>query len=219
MGFCVRPVTRWGVRRHDLFQSGRPVVVPGRKVEFNLSDAAIRPPHVEDESLYPRSIVDKGACSDAEWESVLRESCSPSAADMFDGKLQEGRYVLPGEETQSLGTVGGVLVEYVKVEDRHGRRRYRMSFRDAVGGRYAGMPVNDLTFRASMQRSIDVLGDEIEAEEAVLEALLDADRTYLRIGLARPRQLEQYPQACWTQVTGVYTFPDYLEGKTFADFL
>jgi hypothetical protein len=60
---------------------------------------------------------------------------------------------------------------------------------------------------------------DIEAEEAVSEALLNAERTYLRIGLARPRQLERYPEACWTQVTGVYTFPDYLEGKTFADFL
>ena len=53
----------------------------------------------------------------------------------------------------------------------------------------------------------------------MLEALLNAERTYLRIGLTRPRQLEHYPETCWTQVTGGYTFPDYLEGKTFADFL
>ena len=37
---------------------------------------------------------------------------------------------------------------------------------------------------------------------------------YLRLGLARA-----YPKnQCYLQVTGVYSFPDYLDGRNFADF-
>jgi len=34
------------------------------------------------------------------------------------------------------------------------------------------------------------------------------------IGLTRP-----YEGWCWLQVNGVYIFPDYLEGRCFADFV
>lgn len=49
-----------------------------------------------------------------------------------------------------------------------------------------------------------------------MEALHSVDRIYIRLGLTRPWG---DPEVCWTQVTGIYTFPDYLEGKTFADFI
>ncbi len=41
VGFCVRPMLRGGVRQRHLFSQGRAIVVPGRKVEFNLSDARV----------------------------------------------------------------------------------------------------------------------------------------------------------------------------------
>jgi hypothetical protein len=40
---------------------------------------------------------------------------------------------------------------------------------------------------------------------------------YLRIGLARG--WEKYPDRCYLQVTGIYSFPDYLGGKTLCDFV
>jgi hypothetical protein len=39
---------------------------------------------------------------------------------------------------------------------------------------------------------------------------------YLRIGLARG--WDEQPDRCYLQITGIYTFPDYLAGKTFDDF-
>ena len=45
-----------------------------------------------------------------------------------------------------------------------------------------------------------------------------ADRAYLRLGLTRPAEVGGYDETCWAQVTGVYTFPDYLGGKKFTDF-
>jgi ATP-dependent DNA helicase RecQ len=38
----------------------------------------------------------------------------------------------------------------------------------------------------------------------------------LRIGLTR--HWDAYPDRCFLQITGIHTFPDYLEGQTFADF-
>ena len=49
-----------------------------------------------------------------------------------------------------------------------------------------------------------------------MTALLKSKEVLLRIGLARG--WEEHPDRCYIQLTGVYTFPDYLEGKTFADF-
>ena len=49
-----------------------------------------------------------------------------------------------------------------------------------------------------------------------MDALRSVDRIYLRLGLTRPWGDPEY---CWTQVTGIYTFPDYLEGSTFAHFI
>lgn len=219
VGFCVRPVLRGGVLRRHLFNQGRAIVVPGRKVEFNLSDAKVEPPHVEDETLEPSSIRDRGRCSDADWEEVLASSCSAGVEEIFDGYLEGDRNVAPGSKTRSLGTIADVHVEYVSVGEISGRRRYGLSFREQGGRRYRDLPINDLTFRAGMGRSLDALGDGPSAEEAVLEALLNVERIYLRVGLTRPRQIGDRPDMCWTQITGVYTFPDYMEGKTFADFL
>jgi hypothetical protein len=45
-------------------------------------------------------------------------------------------------------------------------------------------------------------------------------RVFLRIGLARNwhPDRDQPQNRCYLQITGVYTFPDYLGGRCFADF-
>jgi hypothetical protein len=46
--------------------------------------------------------------------------------------------------------------------------------------------------------------------------LFKKNTIYLRIGLSRGWQ--KYPDRCYLQVNGVFTFPDYLDGKTFLDY-
>ena len=46
--------------------------------------------------------------------------------------------------------------------------------------------------------------------------MLKSRKVYLRLGLARG--WHKYPDRCYIQITGVYTFPDYLEGHTFAAY-
>ena len=222
-GRCVRPVTRGGVKREHLFGSrllgrGAVAVYPRARVTFDLTPTEVIPPHVEDEEFEARSIVAEGACEDYEWEHILLANSFGSVEDVFDGYLEGGRRVPPGARTRSLGTVADIRILAVKVDDTYGRLQFRLDFADATGRRYWRYPVNDLAFRAALQANVDALGDDRKAEQAILLALRLSERVYVRVGLARPEQLGSFPEACWTQVTGIYTFPDYLNSKTFADF-
>lgn len=217
-GRCVRPIRQGGVQRSHLFRDGRLAVYPRAKVRFDFSPTEIVPPHIEDMRFEPKSVAQVGACNDSEWEEVLRSTCFPSVAEMFDGYLEDGRRVPPDAKTRSLGTIGNVEPIKLTVDDSLDRWRVRLDFADSNVQYYRRFPINDLAFRLHCQERIDELGDVAKAEQSVLRELLAADRVYLRIGLARPQKMGDYPLACWTQVTGVYTFPDYLKGKTFADF-
>ena len=57
-----------------------------------------------------------------------------------------------------------------------------------------------------------------QAANNTLETLRQVSRIYLRIGLARPTWIGHYPETCWVQITGVYTFPDYLDGRNWSEF-
>lgn len=48
-----------------------------------------------------------------------------------------------------------------------------------------------------------------------LTAVLQKAQVFLRIGLSRG--WEKFPDRCYLQITGVYSFPDYLGGRCFAD--
>lgn len=57
-----------------------------------------------------------------------------------------------------------------------------------------------------------------EAAARIAARINDAEAIYLRIGLSRPFQPRSSAEAvCYLMVTGVYTFPSYLEGR-FADY-
>ena len=218
-GECVRPITEDGVRRHHLFRDGLLLIYPRAKVEFDLLPMETRRPHIEDHAFLPETITYRGACSDYEWENLLRRSASPGVEELFDGLLQDGRRVPPDSFTRSLGTVAEVAAYEVAVDESQGRQQFRMNFTDGTGKTYERYPINDLALRTVMEKHIELGGDVRAAERAVTQALQSARRVYLRIGLARPDVLGIHPEACWTQITGVYTFPDYLKGKTFADFI
>ena len=216
-GNCVRPVVRGGVRKQHLFRGDRVSIYPRANVEFDLSDAKIQPPHTEDKTFDPTSIKWQRDCHDAEWERVLNDSCSPNLADIFDGYLEHNRRVPPGSNTRSLGTIADVEIDDVFVDESFNKRRIKLDFVDSSGELYSNLPVNDLAFIAYFHHLTNVLGSDAKAETNAKRALRSTDRVYLRIGLARPIPLGSYERACWTQVTGIYTFPDYLKGKNFAD--
>ena len=214
---CIRPVIEDGVLIWDLLRQGKPVIFPGAKVEFDLTPADVVPPHIEDLTFDPDSVERRGVFVDRHWEQLLRSICFESVAEIFDGHLAD-RKVPPGAKTRSLGTVAGVRLNRLEVDDRFGRRTLRLNFEDGAGEAYMRLPVNDLAFRGFFKEQESSALGKGKAELAVMTALTAAQRVYLRVGLARPTEMGDYEEACWAQITGVYTFPDYLNGRTFADF-
>ncbi|MDP2919309.1 MAG: hypothetical protein Q8O43_03720 [Dehalococcoidia bacterium] len=232
-GQCIRPVDatdrQKGIPKSLLqseakqTESSRVKIAPRAKVEFDVYEVASEPPHIEDIGFNPRHIVNRGFCTEKEWEAVLEENSYFTVATIFDGLLVNFEWVKPGDKTKSLGTlipsevIGVELVEWQ--EYGRTRLRYLLSFRDETGHVFK-RPVSDLNFRDYCYMSVkrrDV--DRKKLEDSLTKSLKEANRVYLRVGLARAFKTSPLAEPrCFTQITGIHTFPDYLEGKTFADF-
>ena len=184
---------------------------------MDFSESEISPPHIEDRTFDPLSVEHKDSFSQRHWEVLLRKISYGSVQDVFDGYLSERR-VQPGTDTRSLGTIKNVNVQNITAEQRQDRLTFRMDFEDESGELHERFPVNDLAFRGLFDELSDQHASEQRAAEILLLRIREADRVYLRVGLARPTEIGNYEKACWVQVTGVYTFPDYLNGRTWADF-
>ena len=90
---------------------------------------------------------------------------------------------------------------------------------DKIGQVHSDFPVVDLTHLRNTYTSISDHGSLTSAESKLFRVLKQSQRVYLRIGLARPWcRFPGDDETCWAQVTGVYTFPDYLNGRKFTDF-
>jgi hypothetical protein len=216
---CIRPVLSNGVLKRHLYIDDELVMQPRAKIKFDFHRVPIKPPHIEDLGFDPRSIVYEGLCTDAEWEQVLRGSSFSTVDDIYDGLLQEHRWIEPEANTRSIGTLSQVRVTAAKLPVWSGKLRYRLSFRDNSGFLYNDIPISDLAFRELSYAEVKKRGrSPVAVSQQITSLLTTADRLYLRLGLAHPwRNPNTGKVGCWTQVTGIYTFPDYLEGKSFAD--
>lgn len=217
---CIRPVLTNDVLKRHLYIGDELVVRPRAKIKFEFHQVPIKPPHIEDLGFDPNSIIYEGLCTDAEWEQVLRGSSFSTVDDIYDGLLQEHRWIEPGASTRSIGTLSQVHITAVRLPMWSGKLKYRLSFRDNTGFLYNGIPISDLAFQDFSYAEVKKCNrpPAIVAQE-IMSLFISTDRLYLRLGLARPWFNPNISKiGCWTQVTGIYTFPDYLGGKSFADF-
>ena len=217
---CIRPVLTNGVLKKHLYIGKKLVIQPKAKIKFDFYRVPIKPPHIEDWGFDPSSIVYEGLCTEAEWEKVLRDSSFGTVNNIYDGLLQEHRWVEPGANTRSVGTLSQVRVTAVKLLEWSGKLRYRLSFIDNTDFAYDNIPVSDLAFRELSYTEVRKQNrSPVTVSEQITSLLTSADCLYLRLGLARPWINPNTGKVgCWMQVTGIYSFPDYLEGKSFADF-
>ena len=165
----------------------------------------------------PASVDYKDHFEPRHWELLLSRISFGSVSEVFDGKL-EGRRVAPGTQTRSLGTIKNVEILELHSDSRYDKLALRIDFRDESGAVYEGWPVNDLAFRGMFNELSGGGANLQSAARDQLNRVRNAGRVYLRLGLTRPVSVGGYPELCWSQVTGVYTFPDYLDGRTWADF-
>ena len=221
-GKCIRPVLGsggGGVPRSCLYVGDRLAIRPRAKIKFNFQSVRVEPPHIEDLGFVPASISYQGVCNDTEWKSILQSNLFNYVDDIYDGLLQSRHWVSPGAKTRSLGTVIGVKIMDIIFEERDDKREYRMHLVDRKGHRYDRVIINDLAFRALAAAKAEELKSSVSAAKLVNKLIKGVDRLYLRLGLARPWLNPNNGRVeCWMQVTGIHTFPDYLGGKSFADF-
>ena len=215
---CIRPVIGGGVRISHLYKDRMPVVFPSASIRLKLSHAEQIPPHIEDFSFDPATIEFCGTLDSDSWEDLLRRSCFKSVHAIFDGKLDHRR-VLPGTKTRSLGTTKVDQLLELTHDSRFDKSTLRVDFKDASGVVHQSFPVNDLAFKGAFYRLAHQYEDADRAADRLLDAVSSKEHIYLRIGLARPTTIGQYLEACWVQVTGVYTYPDYLRGKNWSEFM
>jgi hypothetical protein len=219
-GRCIRPELQYGHFTESWLYHGNDAAVrPFAAIEFELQRPVPCPPHTENWLVRPGPAVARGQVETRNRRKCLEGTLDTSVASIFGAPIQNeyGRWIAAGEGSRSLGTVRvrvwDVLHER-KVEDRWD---YRLIFTDSTGQRYK-LAVTDLAFRYFVDRARKLAnGSAYTAAEQVSRMLRATDAVYLRIGLARGWQ--KFPDRCYLQVNGIYTFPDYLDDQCFADLV
>ena len=215
---CIRPVLPSpGIHEDSLMEDGRPIIFPFALVEFELADPYPQPPHTEDFNYEPQSphfvrIIESR-------EEILQWSLYDSVEEIFAQPVNTefGYYVMDCIGERSLGTIlPAEIVQaiYAPDPDLEEAWDYRLIFLDPKGNKFR-LKIVDLTWHyyCDSLRG-DTRGPKEIAEE--LTKMLRSRKVYLRIGLARG--WKKFPDRCYLQITGIFTFPDYLDGKTFVDF-
>jgi hypothetical protein len=217
-GMCVRPVFRsGGISEEWLKVSGQGVIRPFAKVEFDLIENKSQPPHTEDWIIDPRYRVNRGLLSTSEQKILLAKTECISVESIFETNVyrEPGWYVKFGEGKHSLGTIKPVRIYEVsyKLLDT-GKWDYRIAFIDQNKERYR-LAVTDIAFRYIFDASRSYKKIQPDEMAKRVTRILQNAQVFLRIGLARG--WEKFPERCYLQITGVYSFPDYLYGYCFSD--
>jgi len=218
---CVRPVfAKGGLTEGWLRLRGTVAIRPFARIEFDLHGKSPLPlpPHTEDRIIDAAYRVRRDALTPEERAEWCAKAEDREVAAIFGAAIhdEDGHFVLAGEGARSLGTVRVKRLDEVLFSPgANGRWQYRLGFTDQGGQQYR-LPVTDLAFRAYADYLRDQRAVPPEAVAHRLTAILRANPVFLRIGLARG--WERHPDRCYVQITGVYSFPDYLSGRCFADF-
>lgn len=216
---CLRPISpAYGIPEHTLFDAhGTPIIFPFAVIHLDLLDPRPEPPHTEDVFFFTPSPRFLRKAKNP--RHLLDQTLSPDLATLFEQPIHHdlGFYVMTGNGPRSIGTIRPTSILKVGYEPdpRTGTWDYRLTFTDLRGDTYR-LKITDLTWQYYCQSLRNENSDPAKIALKLSKILQNRD-VYLRIGLARG--WKEHPDRCYLQITGIYTFPDLLEGKTFADFL
>lgn len=222
-GRCIRPVIRGGMPERWLYgEDGAVIVRPFATILCDLTPSPRTiPPHNEDHEVnsVPRFVRMLELAQQAALFEILAKK---TVRDLFNAPIQKGQserrwYIEKGQGTRSLGTLQVNRVDNVELFWNGGKLTPHITFLDGADECYRLNPT-DLTFRYFAQHMLEHKEiDPPTLERRLLKSFQDGRTVYLRIGLTRP-DWEAYPGCCHLQITGIYTFPDYLSGRCFSDY-
>ncbi len=193
------------------------IVRPFSMIELEWRDRAPALPHCEDWHIAPTFRRWRGVLPPEEREELLRHIDDGAVSHIFGVPIMQGPgwYIAAGSGVRSLGTICPIAVTAVEfAAASSGNATYRLAFTDSERTTYR-LAVTDLAFRAYLTLQWQ-RGNTPDMCAAALLGVMRRNPVWLRIGLTR--SWAQYPDRCFLQITGVYTFPDYLGGRSFADF-
>ncbi len=217
---CIRPVFRKpkGLTEEWLQATKHGIIRPFAVVEFDLLQAAPKPPHTEDWVISPVYRV-KRVLEAAGQRALLNEIADDSIASIIGLPIHEEQqtfYIMAGEGTRSLGTIQPAEITSVVYQGGlPDKRRYRIAFTDAEGESYR-LAVTDLAFRYYLDDLASTHKLSPQKASAQVANQLNEAEVFLRIGLTRG--WDKHLDRCYLQITSVHTFPDYLRGLCYADF-
>jgi hypothetical protein len=217
-GNSIRPIFDGShITENWLYTDEQLTIYPFSRVAFRFLKHRPDNPHSEDWIIDPDFKHKVDTASQGERRRLLRKFSDKNVASIFGAEIQHnpGSYIREGEGNRSLGTIKATVVDF-SYGINFNRWDYRITFVDQADQVYS-LKVTDLSFRyyCDFMRDKEKIGaDKISKQ---LKRHMGSNLTFLRIGLARPNW-DQYPHCCFLQITGVYTFPDYLDGRCFADF-
>jgi hypothetical protein len=216
-GVCIRPVLPPpGIFEESLYSRGHAIVFPFALAQYDLVKHIPQPPHTEDHVYDPRHVRLIRRLNEPERRSVLEHALFAGVEEIFEAPIVsgEGFYVVAGQGVRSLGTIQPRRVCQVAFQQSpDGRWKHRLHFVDSKGANY-WLTITDLTWRYYANRRLSE-GRTPQQVAAHITTMLAKREVFLRIGLARG--WERFPDRCYLQLTGIHTFPDYLDGRTFAD--
>lgn len=224
-GECIRPVPpKINLTEAWLFRRRPRILKPFAVIELELlRPAADRiPPHTEDWEVELGYAYRGELCPTDRFE-LLHTITSSHVRSVFGTELQRGDdgrglWIQQGTGLRPLGTIHVRRVIEVLFRLRpDGKRDYRLHVEDEAGEAFR-LPVTDLAWRMFLDSLL--VRQRMTAGKAAhhLERRLrEASDVVLRLGLAR--HWSQHPDRCYLQVNGVHAFPDYLDGRCFADFI
>jgi len=217
---CVRPIDLYQrINKEWIVESHEVIIHPFAIVEFIFGDRKIvQKPHTEDLPISINYRVKLGELELAKREKLLLNIDDIAVKNIFKAPICRGPgcYIKLGEGERSLGTICNPEILRVYFGSWYGKQGYRLTFKDNEEEIYE-LTVTDLTFRYFINYLNKLHnGDHQVVAQWMLKKLQDAN-VYLRIGLARGWDSDpSKPQdKCFLQITGVYSFPDYLSGNTF----
>jgi len=205
-GKGIRP-NKYGTSEEYAIQNN---ILPFNEIEFDLTQISdTKPPHTEDWRInkqYTPMFI--RTLSDEEKKEFLENILYPSVEDIFGAEIHENKYLNEGEGIRSLGTIKAKDILFVNYLARgEGKFNYRITFQDQSGAEY-NLQVTDLAFRnhCDAWRKMDLSTGRVGL---LIKEYFENTLIFLRVGLARP--FPEMQNRCYLQVSGVYSFPDYLE--------
>ncbi len=217
---CIRPVLRGdNLREWWLYVAGTVIVQPFAIVEFEAQHPIGQPPHTEDRLIDPLYRIRKSMLGVEQRESLLHRLDNGAVEAIFGAPIHhdQGWYLMVGEGTRSLGTIYAGHIDAVSyTRDASSPGDYRLTFTDAHHQEYR-LAVTDLTFRYCLDHLHTRKAISPQEISTTVTRVLQQRRVFLRIGLTRG--WSKHPDRHYLQVTGIYSFPDYLQGRCFADFV